>query len=579
MTQGKNREFIKKEVNAETATNSKILLIKVFEVERYWAYAMHIKQRISQTIVDTKRTQKEMKEKFNQAAKAAGELLDLCKLKMPTDNTVFEAEAYHLFLKGQALIEDEKPEKAETNFKEALKCMHKASELYTLLMKDKDPLAQVLYKEKMAQIEPFMRLSLFRIDADQDKGQKYYEKLKKEVKQEIDKQIETVKQEKTEKVRENYIEVHYGGKTVPLNTEALQTLYKEITRQQEEAEEEKKWQERVKLYSKLLATLGKWAEEIQREKTEESKRSESSAQFYNTLIEYTSGLKTDVVIKKLKLLLLGAKDKFDSEYDIAMLLRRKKCPKESAAVGKIIILLINLSKKVKQIKNAEKDFIDHKKMAGYEIQERIYKLLLLYYKAIYYALNNKLPESQFIAQAIGDEAKKAEEYCKVNASATARDKFFEEAMSVAPKARKLECLVQCVHSMRLKAKNEEESAEDKKARRAMKYKDAVKLVEEDKAAGARLNSWIFDLDKAPADLITPRGDGKKIMAEKMVLPKDPKKICIVNELPGYKMLHVKPYLNDLARNFIKFPDFEALIESKQEKGGLFSKVKWFFGKS
>jgi hypothetical protein len=579
MTQGKNKEFIKKEVNAETATNSKILLIKVFEVERYWAYAMHIKQKISQTIMDTKRAQKDMKEKFNQAAKSAEELFNLCKLKMPTDNTVFEAEAYYLFLKGQALIEDGK---TEDNFKEALRSMHKANELYMILMKNKNPLTQILYKEKMDQIEPFIRVSLFKMDSKQEKGKKYFEEMKKEVKKEIDKQIETVKQEKIEKIKENYIEVHYGGKTVPLNTEALQMLYKEITRQQQEVEEEKGRQERIKLYSKLLTTLGNWSEEIKREKEEESKKSQSSAQLYNTLIDYTAGLKSDIVIKKLQLLILDAKDKFESEYDIAKLLRRKKSPKEAAMVGKIVILFINISKKVKQIKNAEKDFIDHKRMAGYEIQERVFRLLLLYYKAVYYALNNKLGESQFITQSIVEEAKKAEEYYKVNASSiTNKDPFFDEAMSITPKAKKLECLVQCIYNMRLKGKKEQkqESPEERKARRAMKYKDAIKFIDEDKATTARLNSWIYNLDKAPNDLITPKGDIRKIKAEEVVLPDDPKKIRIVNELPEYKTLHVKPYLHDIATNFIKFPDFETINEFKPEKGGLFSKVKWFFGKS
>eukprot|EP00829_Urostomides_striatus_P009479 TRINITY_DN2074_c0_g1_i2.p1 TRINITY_DN2074_c0_g1~~TRINITY_DN2074_c0_g1_i2.p1 ORF type:complete len:142 (+),score=62.80 TRINITY_DN2074_c0_g1_i2:118-543(+) len=50
LTQGKNREFIKKEITPEIATNSKILFIKIFEVERYWAQAMHLKQKITQSI-------------------------------------------------------------------------------------------------------------------------------------------------------------------------------------------------------------------------------------------------------------------------------------------------------------------------------------------------------------------------------------------------------------------------------------------------------------------------------------------------------------------------------------------------
>ena len=442
-----------------------MLLIKIFEVERYWAYAMHLKQKIPQSIMDTKRAQKVMKDKFKQAAKVAEEFFGLCQLKLPNDNTVLEAEAYYLFLKGQSLIEDDKPGEAENMFKEALRCMYKANELYIILQKDKDPLAQILYKERINQIEPFIRLSLFKMGTDQEKSKKYYEELKEKIKKDIEKQMEKIKKEKSVKVKENYVEVHYGGKTIPLNTEALQLLYKQITQQLKDIETGSNSQETIKLYSKLLTTIGKWTEEVKREKAEEFKKSEGSAQLYNTLIDYTNGLKADIVIKKLKLLVSDIKNKFDKENNLVKLLKKKKSPKEASTVGKIVILFINLSKKVKQIKNFEKDFIDHKKMSGYEIQERVYRLLLLYYKAIYYALNNKLDEANYIAKAVADEQKKAVEYCKVNEfSIIKKDEFFNEAMSIGPKAKKLAFLVQCINMMRanLKKENKIETPEAKK---------------------------------------------------------------------------------------------------------------------
>ncbi len=588
LTQGRTREFIKKEITPEVVTNSKVLLIKVFEVERYWAYAMHLKQKVSQSIMDTKRAQKEMKDKFKQAANSSEELLNLCRLKLGTDNTVFEAEAYHLFLKGQSLVENEKPGETEKTFKEALRCMHKANELYAMLKKGKDPLTQILYKEKMDQIEPFIRLALFKLGGDSDKTKKYYEEVKSQVAKEIKKQQETIQKEKEVKIKANYIEVHYAGKTVPLNTEQLQGLYKEITRQQGEIEKAKTGPEKIKEYSRILGTIGKWIEEVKREKAEEFKKSEGSAQLYNTLIDYTNGLKADIVIKKLQLIVAELKEKFDSETEITTLIQKHKNPKESAAVGKIVMLFINISKKVKQIKNLEKDFSDHKRIAGYEMQERVYKLLLLYYKAIYYAINGKYIEAHHITQSVIEEAKKAEEYYKVNAAAiVSKDRFFDEGMEIAAKAKRLRGLVHCAYLMRqtMKEKKEtvNETADAKKARRAIKYKDAIKLIEDDPATSLKVTTWNLELAKAPKDLIVPKETNKTTkcseLAEALRLSNDPKKIRIVNELPGLKPLHVKPFLHDIAGSLIEAPDIDTAIkEMKEKKGGLFSKIKWIFGR-
>jgi len=238
-TQGRTREFIKKEITPEVTTNSKVLLVKVFEIERYWAYAMHLKQKMSQSIIDTKRTLKKMKEKFKQAADSAKELLELCRIKLGTDNTVFEAEAYYLFLRGQALAENEKAGETEPIYTEALRCMHKAYELYGMLRKDKDPLTQIIYKERMDQIEPFIRLSMFKLGSDAEKNNKFYEEVKTEVAHEIKKQMENIQKEKSSKLKANYVEIHYAGKSIPLNTEQLQALYKAMTKQLEDLEKVK----------------------------------------------------------------------------------------------------------------------------------------------------------------------------------------------------------------------------------------------------------------------------------------------------------------------------------------------------
>jgi hypothetical protein len=300
-------------------------------------------------------------------------------------------------------------------------------------------------------------------------------------------------------------------------------------------------------------------------------------------------LKADIVIKKLQLIVSDLKDKFDSTIDMTQLLKKKRNPKESVLVGKIVMMFVSILKKIKQIKNLEKDFVDHRKMASYEMQERVYKLLLLYYKAQFFAFNDGLAEAVFICQAIVDELKKAEEYYKANSSvvSSVKDKFFDEAMAIGNKARSLKCLIHCTYAMRAhnKAINAKKEKPDK-ATRAIKYKDAMKLIEEDSLNNVRLNSFMTDLSKAPKDLIMPKAEKKGAkermypeIADKLNLPLQPDKLRIVDMLPPLKPLHVKPYMHDLASSFIEFPDLDTAIkEVKEKKGGLFSKIKWLFGR-
>ncbi len=300
-------------------------------------------------------------------------------------------------------------------------------------------------------------------------------------------------------------------------------------------------------------------------------------------------MKADVVIKKLQLIVSDLKEKFEAERDVTQLLRHKKNPKESSQLGKVIMFFANILKKIKQLKNLEKDFVDHKKMAAYEMQERVYRLLLLHYKSQFYAINGKLQEAYYICQTLIEELAKAEEYYKANSGVVsgAKDKFFDEAMALGAKARKFKCLIHCVQAMRERKKEKtatEGEKRDPKARRAVKYKDALKLAEEEAVERVRLNAWMAELDKAPKDLIVPKGSSRGArkyprLAEELNMPSDPKKLRVVDLIPPLKSLHVKPYLHDVAGSMIGFPDLEAAIKDiKSKKGGLMSKIKWLFGR-
>ena len=250
------------------------------------------------------------------------------------------------------------------------------------------------------------------------------------------------------------------------------------------------------------------------------------------------------------------------------------------------MLFATMLKKLKQVKNLEKDFADAKKAVCYEMQERVYRLLMLYYKAQYYTADKHVPEAYFLCQVICDDLRKAEEYAKTNLAivAVVKDKFFDEAMALGSSVRRLKCLLHCAHLMKAQDKTLKATPDiDPTARRATKHLDALQLIQADSAKDFQLNGWEVNLEKAPSNLIGPKEKKKGLsyppLAECLSLPQDPKKIRIVDPLPQLKPLHVKPYLHDVAGSLIRFPDLDAVLKQvKDKQGGLMSKIKWLFGR-
>lgn len=330
--------------------------------------------------------------------------------------------------------------------------------------------------------------------------------------------------------------------------------------------------------------LGKWLDEVKKEKAEEFKKSEGSAQIYNSLIDFTQSLKGEIVIKKLQLIFSDYKDKYDSEVNIETVLLARKNPKVATQVGKIVLLLSSILKKIKQIKSVEKVFVDQKKVTCYEMQERIYKILLFYYKAQYFGAKNQLRDGYFICQSLADDLKKAEEYYKANLTVLSenKDKFLDEALNIGKKLKRLKCLIHCSFMIKENAKEGRKVGQkETKAKRAIKYKDAVKLIKDDAANNVKLTSWVTDIATAPKDLFAPKK--KEVLypenADCITLQDNPKKIKIFDLLSHMKQLHVKPFLHDVAGSMIEFPDIDAAIkEAKEKQGGLLKKIKWLFGR-
>jgi hypothetical protein len=344
----------------------------------------------------------------------------------------------------------------------------------------------------------------------------------------------------------------------------------------------------IEEYSKLLTLLGKWVEEVKREKTEEFKKSEGSAVLYNSLLEYTAAIRANAVIKRLQLVVAEAQTKFQTDFNVESLLLRPRNVRCVAAAKKLVMLFSTMNKKVKQIKTLEKDFPDPQKAICYEMQERVYRLLLLYYKTLYYAADKHLPEAYYVAQTLIEEVKKAEEYAKTHAAVvvSVKDKLFEEALGLGKIVKRLKCLLHCAHQMKVQYKLQKAAhTTEPIVKRAINYLDAFKLIEADPANDLQLNGWEMDLAKAPADLIGPTVKPKETivayppLAGCLSLPLDPQKIRIVDTLPEMKALHVKPYLHDIAGTLIQFPDLSAVLKQlKDKQGGLMNKIKWLFGR-
>lgn len=142
--------------------NLKYLHIAIFKCESDWAYAMHMKQ-LASSLTGKSQSQAVKKDgrtnanrlrihflrRFDRAAQWARRLETVGREALDTQSQ-FELEAYTSQIVANHLMEKQ-------NHQEALDHLLKAKVIYNEIAQHKDTLEALIYKEKVGQIDTFIR--------------------------------------------------------------------------------------------------------------------------------------------------------------------------------------------------------------------------------------------------------------------------------------------------------------------------------------------------------------------------------------------------------------------------------------
>ena len=167
------------------------------------------------------------RKRLQKAAQSAQSLLDVAKNSLDAYQQV-EVEAYSSLMQGIYLLESK-------DFQNALDYLLKSKIIYQKISQFKDTLEEVIYKEKVSQIDTLIRQCAFSlktagIATDGDKVINNLVSSYPQKKSLEDQVARTKTQAKREQI-ESMEEISYNNKIIPLKTEKLKQVFKRVQSQ------------------------------------------------------------------------------------------------------------------------------------------------------------------------------------------------------------------------------------------------------------------------------------------------------------------------------------------------------------
>lgn len=305
---------MKKQVSPEEAArNHKFIHMLVFKCEANWAYAMQQRQivaqggqgvsGISKDARNPNRVKYLAKKRLQKASLAAQALLDVARGSLDAFQQV-EIEAYVAHIQAVYQIESK-------DYEGALDNLLKSKIIYQKISEFKDTLEEIIYKEKVNQLDTLIRQCAFSLKGTSatstDGGDKVISGMVASYpkKKELEEQVVKVKSQTKREQIENIQEISYNNKIIPLKTEKLrgvfkrvETLMQDIQDYNQTPSESFEAGHQIKNYLQLVNFLEDAAMVIKKEKAEESKKSEQSGQLYNILLSYVQKLKLQSALER-----------------------------------------------------------------------------------------------------------------------------------------------------------------------------------------------------------------------------------------------------------------------------------------
>ena len=168
-THGKGKVFNKREISADEVREPRHLYQFLFEAERAWAYAMHLKQKMerkqeelrSKGIHVRPREYYHLIKKLRKAVHHAETMLSISRLAPCTVRTQLHIQAYCDYLKGQLAFEEE-------HWENSLNFLGLTKHLYENLARTASSNDDHYYREHLRELEEFIRVASFQLRSSTD---------------------------------------------------------------------------------------------------------------------------------------------------------------------------------------------------------------------------------------------------------------------------------------------------------------------------------------------------------------------------------------------------------------------------
>lgn len=310
--------------------------------------------------------------------------------------TKYEVQAYVDSMQSAYLIETKQ-------WQEALDKLLNSKALYQKIMEYRDSIEAVIYQEKIAELDTFIRLCCTNLKMQSSqKAEKDFEGKKKALQSKVAQAYQEMKQEKISNIEH----IAVGSKRIPLKSERLKQTFKKIETQTNALEEleksldpsgqdQAKIGELIKGYLKLVDIIDDAQSVIKKEKAEESKTSEQSGQLYNILIIYTQRLKIKASVDRNLLQAKQLQHKFS--VDLLFIPKSQQDHQTNIRAQNVIRFYEKAIKAQKQLMNIEKEIhvqgpssdgasssLDPLALLQSEFQEKYQQIHIYYFCALHY---------------------------------------------------------------------------------------------------------------------------------------------------------------------------------------------------
>ena len=591
LTQGR-RKFVKNDITSEKVKKSqRAVQVPLFMSERDWANAMFLKKQLTEHGDKFIRNKHMARKKMKKAFQSAQLFFDLSK-DIWDQQTIVEAEAYVEYMKANLDLEYSK-------YEGALESLLKISIIYKSLAKSKDALKAAIYNEQIEQIEPLIRLCTHNLQNKTEQDLSNLEKLEDNLnsQQNIAQKVTDSLSGGKRELNEDIISITFQGKSIPLKTPKLKNSFARLETtlaevQKVKASDDLSLKDKIDNHTHLLHIIEDCLVIIQKEKTEETKKSEASGTLYNLLLGYVGTIKNTSILERCLLKAFA----YAEVIPLAQVFTKQKL--RAAQRPQIVMKLFDKALKALKKISQENDVLDPEKLTENSHREMIIQVYLKFYIAVHYANEKRYAQSYLITKRARKETQRCLDYAQSKATEEEIEKLkiFNEnqieymlcknhAVLLLEQQKVIDNLGKEVEGLNLNEKPKKSSDNILNIVEWL-FDNSGNLKDENSKNGVKvelIDGNMNILDTGASNVLFLEEDGEsnidELLSKKIRFNK---KVKLIDLVPKLQPVMPKPFFFDVAGDGVHYPNIEETIkeiEGKANQGsGLFGRIKGaFFG--